>query len=418
VLEAVLADVRDLVAVVDPDGRIRFVNAALTRVLGWEVERWTGRDVRGLVHPEDLSLVEDVAGPVEVRLARADGSWCRVEIVATDHLDDPRIAGWVLVGRAVPAERAGALAYEAEACEQDRRRFEQVFEHAPVGMALVDREGHFERVNGAYLRSHGHTTADLVGRHVMSLVAEEDLGRAMRYGADALAGLDPEPVEVRYRTADDDVRWARVSVTVVRGDDGAVRHSILMAEDVTEEHVLREQLLYAATHDDLTGLLNRPGFEGVCQTAVERARGGGEVRPVALLLIDLDGFKRVNDQFGHPAGDTLLELVAGRIRRSVRTTDAVARVGGDEFLVLLDPVVSAEDAADLAERIRSRLQTPFELAGGVARISASIGLTVTDRRADLTGFLERVDEAAYAVKAGGGDGVEVATDAPTPAPGL
>jgi diguanylate cyclase (GGDEF)-like protein/PAS domain S-box-containing protein len=408
VLGAVLADVHDLVAVIDPDGRIRFVNPALTRVLGWGVDRWLGRDVRALVHPEDLRIVEEATGPVQVRLSHADGSWRHVELVAADHLDDPAVAGWVLVGRDTSAERT-----EVASAEQDRRRFEQIFEHAPMGMALIDREGRFERINGAYLRTHRHTAAELVGRHAMSLVDDEDRELAMRYGADALAGLDPEPVEIRYRTADDDLRWARVSVAVVRSDDGTVRHSILMAEDVTEEHALREQLLYSATHDDLTGLLNRPGFEGVCETASRRARAGDQA--VALLFIDLDGFKRVNDEFGHPAGDTLLELVAGRIRRSVRTTDAVARVGGDEFMVLLDPVVSPDDAAELAERIRARLHSPFELGAAVAHISASIGLTVTDRRQDLTGFLERVDEAAYVVKAGGGDGVVVTPDVAEPA---
>jgi diguanylate cyclase (GGDEF)-like protein len=152
--------------------------------------------------------------------------------------------------------------------------------------------------------------------------------------------------------------------------------------------------------------LNRPGFQSVFQHVAARERGHGGPS-AALLFIDLDGFKQVNDVHGHESGDLLLELVAGRIRRTVRTSDAVARIGGDEFLVLLDPVVSAAVASDLAERIRAAIHQPVELPTAIVNISASIGVSVARGVDDMSDGLNRADAAAYAVKREGGNGVLV-----------
>jgi len=412
VADVVVEHMADMVLIVDSMGRLAYANATGEIVLGWSREDWIGRSAFDLVHPDDVgSAAESLATasasgpgikqPIELRIRTADGDWRPVEIISSNLLDEPTVRGLVIVARDLGARAVGLAVAEAE-----RRRFEQVFDRSPFGMALIGDRAEIVRLNAALAHLSGRSQADLAGTPMVDLVVADDRDRFEEFAALGLEGVDQEPVEVRLVDGSDVLRWVRASLSMIQGEDGAFLHAVLQCEDVTEEHVLREQLLYAATHDDLTGLLNRPGFQSVYQHVASRERShGGPV--AALLFIDLDGFKQVNDSHGHEAGDLLLELVAGRIRRTVRTSDAVARIGGDEFLVLLDPVVSTTVASDLAERIRSAIHQPVELPTAIVNISASIGVSVSRGTDDMSDGLNRADAAAYQVKRDGGNGVAV-----------
>jgi diguanylate cyclase (GGDEF)-like protein/PAS domain S-box-containing protein len=412
VADTVVEFMADMVLVVDSLGRIAYANHTAESLLGWSRSDWIGRSGFDLIHPDDIgSAAESLATasasgpgikqPIEIRVRTVDDDWRPVEIITSNLLDEPTVRGLVIVARDLQARAAGQAVADGE-----RRRFEQVFDRSPFGMALVDDDGIIVRLNAALAQLCDRSMADLAGTPIVGLVVADDAERFGEFGSLTLDGEDREPVEVRLADDVDSNRWVRASMSRIEGDDGSFVHAVLQCEDVTEEHVLREQLLYSATHDDLTGLLNRPGFQSVFQHVAARERGHGGPS-AALLFIDLDGFKQVNDVHGHESGDLLLELVAGRIRRTVRTSDAVARIGGDEFLVLLDPVVSAAVASDLAERIRAAIHQPVELPTAIVNISASIGVSVARGVDDMSDGLNRADAAAYAVKREGGNGVLV-----------
>lgn len=412
VADVIVEHMADMVLVVDSLGRIAYANHTAELVLGWSRVDWIGRSAFDLIHPDDVgSAAESLATasasgpgikqPIELQVRTSEGAWRPVEIISSNMLDEPSVRGLVIVARDLTARAGGVAVAEAE-----RRRFEQVFDRSPFGMALVDDDQRLVRLNATMAHLCGRTQADLAGTTVVGLVVDDDRERFEEFTSLAIDGAEQEAVEVRVVDDDDVTRWVRASLSRIEGDDGSFIHLVLQFEDVTEEHALREQLLYAATHDDLTGLLNRPGFQSIYEHVAARERGHGGPS-AALLFIDLDGFKQVNDVHGHEAGDLLLELVAGRIRRTVRTSDAVARIGGDEFLVLLDPVVSTGVASDLAERIRAAIHQPVELPSAIVNISASIGVSVARGADDMSDGLNRADAAAYVVKRGGGNGVSV-----------
>jgi len=175
---------------------------------------------------------------------------------------------------------------------------------------------------------------------------------------------------------------------------------VLLLLPVIEAERLRQQLEHRAYHDPLTGLRNRAAFDIDLRSQSERRRPPGD--GLAVLFIDLDGFKAVNDRLGHESGDVLLGAVARRLESCVRPEDLVARLGGDEFTVLLPGANDVDGALVVAERILGRLDEPFELAGTWVRLSASIGVAFSATEVAHTEHLVRqADEAMYEAKRGG-----------------
>jgi diguanylate cyclase (GGDEF)-like protein/PAS domain S-box-containing protein len=170
--------------------------------------------------------------------------------------------------------------------------------------------------------------------------------------------------------------------------------------DITERKRAEERVRHMALHDNLTGLPNRLSFNDHVELAIERAQAHGQ--RFALLFLDLDGFKKVNDSLGHDAGDRLLVKVAAELKAAVRETDVVARLGGDEFVVLLHDIESAATATEIAADIVGRLAAPFDLGGAAARIGTSIGIALHPEHGSCReSLLKAADQAMYAAKAAG-----------------
>jgi PAS domain S-box-containing protein len=218
--------------------------------------------------------------------------------------------------------------------------FENAFTCAPVGMALVDLDGRLLRVNDALCRITGLSSDQLRGRPFRALSAPGEVDLEAAQNLDLLEGrLLTYQVEKRFQHAWGHSVWVLVSVSLVRDDDGQPRHLIAHIQDIAARKSLEGRLEELVEHDPLTGLFNGRRFEEALAQetrSVARYGGGG-----ALMLIDLDHFKAVNDRFGHRAGDDLLKSVASTLRDRVRETDVPGRLGGDEFGIIL-PHVSAD----------------------------------------------------------------------------
>ena len=407
-LDAVLNGSSDLVAVVDESLRFSFVSDGARRVLGREPGEWIGRDAFELLHPEDVGrAAENVlaaieAGPgqrpaIGARLLHADGTWRQVDLVANNLLHVEHVRGLVVTARDVSAQvRAEASVAAATS------RFEQAFDRAPIGMALIANDGRLLRSNDALARMVGRSVQELAGRSLIGLAHPDDRAEALARADAVLLHDDPDAVELRFVRPDGDTAWVRVTATVIRDASGEPQHTIAHLEDVTEQRTIRAQLERAAAHDPLTGLLNRAGFaQRFDEVSAETTQPG------ALLLIDLDGFKAINDDHGHAAGDELLEHLAQRLLAVVRTTDLVVRLGGDELAVHQSDVTDAASVLALGERVRSTLARPFHIAAGTVALSGSIGVAMLDGRVPLSRALAAADVASYAAKRAGGDRVEL-----------
>ncbi len=408
-LDAVLSNSSDLVVVINELGQLSFISDAVERMLGYRPEYWLGRNVFDLLHPDDVGKAAEsmattvgsgagVKKALVVRVSHADGSWRQIEIIANNLVDVEHVGGLLITARDI-SERLEAEALTQQASD----RFEQAFDRAPIGMALITNDGHLLRANEALATMVGAELRELTGESVFSLTHPEDREQAIERAVAVLVRDDPDPVELRFLRRNGHTAWARVTSTVIRNDEGSPQHTVAHFEDVTEQRLLHEQLEEAAAHDSLTGLLNRAGFAN----RFAEATASSPTTSGALLIIDLDGFKAVNDAHGHAAGDELLQAVAARLVDSVRVTDLVGRLGGDEFAIYQPDARDASMVVALGERVRVALASPFRIEFGWTKVSGSIGVALLDGAVNLATALAAADSASYAAKHSGGDRVEL-----------
>jgi diguanylate cyclase (GGDEF)-like protein/PAS domain S-box-containing protein len=304
-------------------------------------------------------------------------------------------------------ERLREENYERERLERDareaerglrevRERFESAFDNAPIGMALIAMDDRWLQVNDALCRITGHTEEQLRATTLRAMTHPDDIDLDAQSLRQLLAGQIPSyQVEKRYHHAWGHYAWVLVTVSIVRDEDRDPLYVVTQVQDISERKDLARRLEFFVDHDFLTGLFNRRHFEQKLADETERVARYGA--PGAVLVIDLDNFKDVNDTFGHKAGDDVLKGVAGLLRQRLRQTDVVARLGGDEFAVLL-PHADADHAQSVADEIVKALgrQTAV-LADQSIRITASIGVSTFAGLTDIE-VLAYADLAMYEAK--------------------
>ena len=288
---------------------------------------------------------------------------------------------------------------------QAQSMFQAAFEHASIGMALLDGRLVVQQGNHALSSLLGMTVDELEGVPFGDLVAPEDRRAALT----ALRGLSSSPhavrLEVRFLRPDGEPRWGLLAASWLAGGRGVGPRVVAQVENVTERKSAEQRLAHQAMHDELTGLANRTAL----RTRLEHVLGQGQ-EDVCLLFLDVDRFKVVNDGLGHAAGDLLLVTVAQRLHDAARPGDLVARMGGDEFVLLAHHVSGEADAVALAERVLTRLRPPVRLAESTeVAVSASIGVAVGGPGVTPDTLLRDADTAMYGAKAAGGGRVQVFT---------
>jgi diguanylate cyclase (GGDEF)-like protein/PAS domain S-box-containing protein len=421
----------DIVAVVDADATLQYASPAAERLLGWAIDSRIGTSALELIHPEELelaaeSMVETVASPgvkvpLEVRLAHADGTWIPVEVVANNRLDDPAVAGIVMTIRDIRERKRmeALLTGNAQVLEMVARR-EPLAETLDALATLIENYVVGAKCAIVLLEDDRRTlrTASAPSLGVDIRAAIE--GSTVHTGEEASADVVTDPGWDSFRSLVQThglvPAWS-VQITTSSDDDslGAV---IILAEPggrvTADERRLLElsgrlaaiavkaaataaEMAYKATRDVLTGLANRSAFVEYLEKALSRV----ERRPwlVALLFLDLDGLKPVNDRFGHDAGDELLRVVADRLGDALRPSDTVARFGGDEFAVLCEDLAGEEDACALAARIGSVISEPVLIRGNEIKVTASIGVAIArGPGTDPNALLRTADQAMYRAK--------------------
>lgn len=383
-------------------GRWTFLNRAWSELSGFSVAESLGTHFLRYVHPDDHASIKAFQPLAEwstanqrhhTRLVTRDGSVRWIEVCAWRLFD----ATGAICGTAGTLHDITERHHAAEALRRSEAQFRAIFEHSALGIALVDLESRITEINPALQKMIGYSLADLRGRSFAAITYADDTAQNLELLRQLRAGQrESYQMEKRYLRKDGSLMWATLSASLVHGADG--QPLILgMIEDITQRKQSEETIRQMAYYDALTNLPNRLLFHDRLQQAIIRARrteGGA-----ALLFLDLDRFKIINDTLGHHIGDLLLQAAAQRLLACVREGDTVARMGGDEFTIILPGVAHGADAADVAQRIVAELATPFQLNGHELFITPSIGISLfpTDGDDPETLF-KHADTAMYRAK--------------------
>lgn len=403
------------IAVLDVNGTKRYESQASKRALDYEPEELVGINAFEDIHSEDRetawrAFTEALERPggqgrAEYRYRHKDGSWRWFDVLATNLLDDASVKGVVINSRDVTERKRSE-----ERGRESERSFRHLFEQSVDALLVHDARGKIVDCNSETCRSLGYSREELLELHVqdfataLSADQEQERHEASRDDRDDATwqrAVSGEPGEVAGVHLGQ--HWRKdgtsfpVEVRVGGVDYGGERLVFAAARDITVRRSLERQLEHQASHDPLTGLPNRVLFQERLEHALARARRSGG--PVAMLFLDLDDFKVVNDSLGHTIGDRLLVSVGQRLEGCLRLGDIAARFGGDEFTVVLEDISSASDVESVAERILQELRAPFSIEGHHIFAAASIGIALSDTAGEMPGdLLQAADIALYRAK--------------------
>jgi diguanylate cyclase (GGDEF)-like protein/PAS domain S-box-containing protein len=329
--------------------------------------------------------------------------------VSSLELDEARADG---EGRPGGEDGDGGHRLRVPASQGSEELLRLSFDAAVLGVALVslrpDGFGRLVRVNRAFCEFVGYGEQQLTGMTLGDLVQLDDLplrSQAVRSMGGGEVGS--WRVEKEFRRADGTARWGLMSAAVVHDDEGPL-YAVLQVDDITARKEAEARLVHQAMHDALTGLANRALLHDQLSIALARAERAGT--KVAVLFLDLDNFKTINDSLGHTAGDRLLVEVAQRLHRVLRGSDVAGRVGGDEFVVVCEDLGGPEDIPPVVERLLHELQEEVRLQGQELVVSASIGVAVGGAGSGADDLLRDADAAMYRAKARGKARWEIADE--------
>ncbi len=389
---------------VDTEGICVLANPASVRLLGYDrAEQLLGRALHPLIHhthPDGSAYPAHeckTRGGIDAEAGvhvddeifwRADGSAFPVEYWSHPMRRDGKVIGTVVAFVDASARRQA---------DESLRKLSRAVEQSPNAVIVTDRAGRIEYVNPKFSEINGYTAAEAIGRNPRLLSSGETAGELYREMWDNLLAGAEWRGEFRNRRKNGELYWCLESISPVKNERGEITHFVGMMEDISERKLAESTIRRLAFYDPLTDLPNRRLMRERLERAIIWSRRGGT--QAALLYIDLDRFKTVNDTLGHSVGDALLKAAAIRLAHCVREEDTISRLGGDEFAVVLGNVHGSEEAVAVAEKIIATMQAPFPVDEHEIFITASVGISLypTDT-ADMDSLLKNADIALYQAK--------------------
>ncbi len=397
---SMIENANDFFAIVDLAGTPLYISPSVRTVVGASPIELVGSCTSGLHHPEDLprvvetffEAVRDGRGEVDFRFRHQDGSWRWLELTITNMLHDPDIEGLVLAGRDV-TERKQA----EEALRANEERWRALLANSSDLITVLNDEGHVIYASPSIERLLGYTSEEIMAMSVFELVHGEDLERAGDTLLELIGSEGPsDPIEMRVRHVDGEYRHIEAVANNML-DDPNIGGIVINVRDVTERKRAEEAVARQATTDSLTGLPNRALLLDRVGAALNHSEQTGML--TAVLFLDIDHFKLVNDSLGHAVGDQVLVHVADRLQRFLREGDSAARLGGDEFALCCERVTSYNEAVDIADRLADALAEPFVLGDQDMSVTVSVGITCAcDATRTPEDLLRDADVAMYRAK--------------------
>jgi diguanylate cyclase (GGDEF)-like protein/PAS domain S-box-containing protein len=403
---AVLENSSDLISILDRGGQIVYQSPSSERILGQRPEQLLQQSfAQQLVHPDDLtdwqSAFEQAASRAEgqssaqIRLRASASDWVNVEALCKNLLHDPLVGGIVVTSRDVNERRKVETALKRE-----RAFFQQLFRNSPAGIVILDTADRVVDVNSAFVDLFQYEIHELAGKPLSEFLVPEDLrDEAMELSMQVFQNQSVEREAIRQRKDGSRVDVSILAYPIDLADRRIGAYGLY--SDITERKQIERKLFHEAFHDALTGLPNRTLLTERLERDLRRAQRRSDYQ-FALIFIDLDRFKSINDNLGHAAGDELLKEMARRLESCLRPGDTTARLGGDEFVIILEDLKEIDDATRIAERILDSLALPFKLGSQEVTTSGSIGIAFSatgyERAEDV---LRDSDIAMYRAKSNG-----------------
>lgn len=295
-----------------------------------------------------------------------------------------------------------------EALRESEERFRNILEFAPIGMAEMSLEGNFIMVNRALCEIVGYEKEELEKLTIQEITYPDDLDAALANVQKLLNGsANFYQMEKRYIRKDQQVVWIQLTVSLQRDSSKSPLYFIVQIEDISERKRNQEQIQQLAYYDALTKLPNRRLLKDRLNLALTQAKRFD--RSLALMFLDLDNFKQVNDSLGHDAGDELLKIIAGRLLTCVRSGDTICRQGGDEFIIVLAEITHPQDAELVADKIIKALHDPIYIQENELHVTTSIGIAVysVNGADDAKALMKKADIAMYETKNKGRNGFSI-----------
>lgn len=398
----ILSTVTEGVILQAGDGNVIDWNPAAEKVLGlsadelsgltsfyprWETCYEDGTPWPGETHPSMEALRTGCAVLNAIMgVSRPDGSrvWLRVN-------SQPVLNGNGIAESVVTAFSDFTLEHELS---KEQRRYAQIFKRSNDIITIVDANFHLLFESPSAKRLLGYPEQWEHEHGVLALIHPDDQAAAGDRMVSLLTGTDDEsPLLVRVLAQSGEWRFLE-SVAINLLNDPVVGGIVIMSRDVTDRQELSEKLAHSAAHDELTQLPNRRTLAAHIDSGLDRARR--EARPIGLCFVDLDGFKKVNDTYGHAAGDALLIHVARLLQSAIRPGDLAARIGGDEFVIVIDPVMDLDEAMMFARSLRTLVETKTNVCS--PGFGASVGLAISEPDDTSSSLLQRADTALYRAK--------------------
>jgi diguanylate cyclase (GGDEF)-like protein/PAS domain S-box-containing protein len=406
-LAAALEATANSISITDREGKIVWANSAFSSQTGYAPDEAIGMNRRVLRSDvQDARFYDDLWATIssgktwrgEVANRRKDGSLSTEEMTVTPFPAQPgNIIHFITINQDISARK------EAErAIREAEEKYRTIFEGAVVGIFQATPEGRLLSVNQAFATMHGYESpeqllAETAADGSQTLIGAQQLDELVR-ALEQHGSVRGAEVEVRCR--DGSRRWALLNIRAAHDANGKVVLHDGTAEDITERKLAQEQVDYLAYYDALTGLPNRSLLHKRMDQAIAEARARGS--RAALLFLDLDRFKIINDSLGHSFGDMLLQQIANRLKNEIREGDTVARVGGDEFLIVLTEVESAAQVEAVATRIVNSVMGEFAIEGRTLNVTCSMGISLfPDHGEDTETLIRNGDAAMYAAKENG-----------------
>jgi diguanylate cyclase (GGDEF)-like protein/PAS domain S-box-containing protein len=402
--EALFEHAAEALIVLAPGDRLQAMNPAACQLLGVAAAQAQGLPLQALPHGHGQVLAAGLAhwrsseagrAPLDIGLHRPDGHSIALELLAASYHDAGGQSHTHLVLRDVSARR------DAEArLQRSEHSLRSIADNMPVLICYLDRDHRYRFANATYRDWFGIEPEHLIGKRVDELFPPALYEARRPYMEQAMRGGE----RVSYEMEVDIRGWRRhLRTTYVpdRATDGSVQGLYVLIQDITESKAVEDRLSRMARFDHLTGLMNRQPFEDRLGEAVRNLRRGSGA--LALLFIDVDHFKAINDSRGHATGDAVLKEFARRLQQAVRSNDAVARLAGDEFVVLLERVRDPEQAEAVAAKVCAEMQPAFALADGPLAVTASVGVAWCDGAQLRTSeqVMAAADDALYEAKRAG-----------------
>jgi diguanylate cyclase (GGDEF)-like protein/PAS domain S-box-containing protein len=412
----ILEQIEDAYYEVDLPGNYTFANAQACRLLGYPMPELIGKNFKDIVPAEDMEYTFKSFNEVfktgkpnngfAHRVIRKDGNIVYAEASVTLlRTKQGEITGFRILSRDVTERKR-----LEEELVRSEEKYRSILSEMEDAYYEVDLKGNFTFVNEACCRDLRSTRDELIGMNFSQVVVKEEITNVFNnFNQVYRTGESNRGFSHRILRKDGTTGYAEASVSLIKNKQGKVTGFRAVSRDVSERKKLEQKLAEMATHDFLTGLPNRILLNDRFYVAVAHAHRSDS--KLAVMSLDLDRFKAVNDTMGHSAGDELLKMVAIRLAYTLRSSDTVARIGGDEFVLLLQEIHDLEDATSIAGKIVESFKGPFVIEGHYLNISTSIGLAVyPDDGKDLDILMRKSDAAMYHSKKDGGSRYKVFSD--------